>query len=72
MALANNPRESSVTIDLVNGANQRRLFNSFPERFEKGFEAEIDHFIDCIDGRSLFIMVFWLGWGGGVRMATGE
>ncbi|WAR28204.1 IOLG-like protein [Mya arenaria] len=50
MALAENPRESSTVIDRESGGSTRRLFNSFPQRFEAPFAAELDHFINCMDG----------------------
>ncbi|XP_052783064.1 myo-inositol 2-dehydrogenase-like [Mya arenaria] len=50
MALAENPREISTVIDGESGGSTRRLFNSFPQRFEAPFAAELDHFINCMDG----------------------
>lgn len=52
MAMAENPRESSTVIDGLNGGGSRRLFNSFPQRFEAPFEAELAHFVDCMDGKT--------------------
>ena len=50
MALAENPRESSTVIDGSSGGTTRRLFNSFPQRFQSSFEGELLHFVDCMDG----------------------
>ncbi|XP_052818490.1 uncharacterized protein LOC128244531 [Mya arenaria] len=52
MALAENPRESSTVIDGESCGSTRRLFNSFPQRFEAPFAAELDHFINCMDGNT--------------------
>lgn len=52
MALAENPRESSTVIDGALGGTSRRLYNSFPQRFEAPFAAELAHFIDCMDGKA--------------------
>ena len=54
MALAENPRESSTIIDGATGGRSRRLFNSFPQRFEAPFEAELEHFVDCLDGELIY------------------
>ncbi|XP_021372135.1 uncharacterized protein LOC110462495 isoform X2 [Mizuhopecten yessoensis] len=51
MALAENPRESASVIDVQNGGKLNRLYDSFPQRFEAAFEKEIDHFVDCLDGK---------------------
>lgn len=56
MAMAENPRESSTVIDGMNGGGSRRLFNSFPQRFETPFEAELAHFVDCMDGELKIII----------------
>ncbi|XP_060601376.1 myo-inositol 2-dehydrogenase-like isoform X1 [Ruditapes philippinarum] len=53
MALAENPRESATVIDGVSGGRSRRIFNSFPQRFEAPFEAELEHFVDCLDGKAV-------------------
>jgi len=55
MALAENPRESSTVIDRHDGGRTRRLYNSFPQRFKGPFEAELDHFVRCLDGNLRFI-----------------
>ena len=51
MALSENPRETSTIIDSVIGGASQRLFNSFPQRFEAAFESELEHFVDCLDGK---------------------
>ncbi|XP_033760497.1 myo-inositol 2-dehydrogenase-like [Pecten maximus] len=51
MVNAENRRESSAVIDGQDGGKLKRLLNSFPQRFEAAFENEIDHFIDCLDGK---------------------
>ena len=51
MALSENIRETSTIIDSVKGGRSKRLFNSFPQRFEAAFESELDHFVDCLDGK---------------------
>ncbi|KAK7090485.1 hypothetical protein V1264_010275 [Littorina saxatilis] len=50
MVVAENPRESSAVINGAAGGTIRRLFHSFPQRFEKAFQLEIDHFVRCMDG----------------------
>ncbi|MEW8547071.1 MAG: hypothetical protein AB2693_26445 [Candidatus Thiodiazotropha sp.] len=35
------------------GGRSKKLFYSFPERFEASFKAELDHFADCLEGKSL-------------------
>jgi len=60
MALAENPRESHTVIDGTSGGATRRLFLSFPQRFEAPFAAELEHFLDCMDGRwRRNLMTFW-------------
>ncbi|KAK3585618.1 hypothetical protein CHS0354_004530 [Potamilus streckersoni] len=43
-------REPGGIFDGAKGATLRRLHNSYPQRFESAFEAEINHFVDCLDG----------------------
>ena len=52
MALSENIRETSTIIDSVGGGKSKRLFNSFPQRFEAAFESELEHFADCLDGKT--------------------
>ena len=56
MALSENIRETSTIIDSVGGGKSKRLFNSFPQRFEAAFEAELEHFADCLDGKHLMVL----------------
>jgi len=51
MVVAANPRETSVVTDLEGGAREARLMYSFPQRFRESFQAELDHFVDCLDGK---------------------
>lgn len=51
-ALSENVREASTVIDSSGGSMSNRFLNSFPQRFEAAFEAELDHFADCLDGIS--------------------
>lgn len=48
--MANNPRETAVSTELDPGAEQNRIHYSFPQRFGESFRAELDHFVDCLDG----------------------
>ena len=52
MALSENIRETSTIIDSLGGGKSKRLFDSFPQRFETAFEAELEHFADCLDGEN--------------------
>nr|KAG5690963.1 hypothetical protein BaRGS_027282 [Batillaria attramentaria] len=47
---AENVRETTSMIDGVSGGSVRRIYHSFPQRFEKAFQAEIEHFMRCMDG----------------------
>ncbi|XP_060084197.1 uncharacterized oxidoreductase YrbE-like [Ylistrum balloti] len=51
MAMAENPRVSASLVDIQQGGKLNKLYHSFPQRFEAAFEKEIDHFIDCLDGK---------------------
>ena len=50
MAQTANPREASTVVDTGVGGRSKKLFYSFPERFEASFKAELDHFADCLEG----------------------
>lgn len=52
MAMAENPRVASSVVDDQGGAKLKTLHNSFPQRFETAFEQQLDHFIDCLDGKA--------------------
>ncbi|KAL3847315.1 hypothetical protein ACJMK2_018230 [Sinanodonta woodiana] len=50
MAQTVHQREPGCIFDGAKGATLQRLHNSYPQRFERAFEAEISHFVDCLDG----------------------
>ncbi|KAL8597918.1 hypothetical protein ACOMHN_063814 [Nucella lapillus] len=50
MVVAENPREATSVVDGGEGGSMRRLFHSFPQRFEKAFQLEVDHFVRCMEG----------------------
>ncbi|KAJ8310913.1 hypothetical protein KUTeg_012778 [Tegillarca granosa] len=52
MATAENPRQLSSVIDVSDGGKMTPYHHSFPQRFEKAFENEITHFVDCLDGKT--------------------
>ncbi|XP_076435593.1 myo-inositol 2-dehydrogenase-like [Babylonia areolata] len=50
MVVAENPRETTSVLDGATGGSIRRLYHSFPQRFEKAFQLEVDHFVRCMEG----------------------
>ena len=48
--MAENPRETTFVVDGAAGGRVRRLFYSFPQRFEKAYQLEVDHFVRCMEG----------------------
>lgn len=50
MAMADNPRRSSYSVDYLQGSNSPPLHYSFPQRFEKAFELALAHFYSCLSG----------------------
>lgn len=52
MVRAENQRVSSSEIFDASGGHTSRIHESFPERYENAYSAEIDHFIDCVLGHA--------------------
>ncbi|XP_022289416.2 putative oxidoreductase YrbE [Crassostrea virginica] len=52
MAMADNPRRSSFTVDFMQGSTSPPLHYSFPQRFEKAFEMSVAHFYSCLSGEA--------------------
>ncbi|XP_041356194.1 myo-inositol 2-dehydrogenase-like [Gigantopelta aegis] len=52
LATVENPKVSSEVIDMGRGARMTRLNESFTQRFRESYINEIDHFIDCVDGKA--------------------
>lgn len=50
MAMADNPRRSSYSVDYLQGSSSPPLHYSFPQRFEKAFELALAHFYSCLSG----------------------
>ncbi|XP_025078582.1 uncharacterized protein LOC112554776 [Pomacea canaliculata] len=50
MVTVENPRETTSVKDSVAGGSVRRLYHSFPERFEKAFQLQLQHFVNCMAG----------------------
>ena len=50
MVTVENPRETTSVVDVEAGGMLRRLHYSFPQRFEKAFQLEVDHFVRCLEG----------------------
>ena len=57
MVRADNPRERTRVVDVASGSRVPRLFYSFPQRFEKAFQLEVDHFVRCMEGTSFCLFV---------------
>ncbi|KAK3802928.1 hypothetical protein RRG08_020029 [Elysia crispata] len=52
MVSASNPRETSTSVDGHEGNMESRLHLSFPQRFQQSFEAELEHFVECLEGKT--------------------
>ncbi|GFS22698.1 inositol 2-dehydrogenase [Elysia marginata] len=52
MVSASNPRETSTSVDGQEGNMESRLHLSFPQRFQRSFEAELEHFVECLEGKT--------------------
>lgn len=50
MVSTDHQRETGCRLEGTAGGAVRRLYNSFPQRFQKAFRAEIDHLVHCMDG----------------------
>ncbi len=51
MVRARNRSPTSVEVLDEEGRLSDKLFRSFPERFAEGYRREIDHFLDCVEGK---------------------
>ncbi|XP_041356204.1 myo-inositol 2-dehydrogenase-like [Gigantopelta aegis] len=52
LAAVNNPHVSPHVIAGVGGETLTRLNESFPQRFRESYANEMDHFIDCVNGKA--------------------
>ncbi|XP_064615374.1 myo-inositol 2-dehydrogenase-like isoform X3 [Liolophura sinensis] len=52
MATLENPRQSFATKNFDIGALQKPLMHSFPQRYREAYQNEIDHFVDCMEGKA--------------------
>ena len=56
MVSASNPRETSTSVDGHEGNMESRLHLSFPQRFQQSFEAELEHFVECLEGETVMAL----------------
>ncbi|GFO09778.1 inositol 2-dehydrogenase [Plakobranchus ocellatus] len=52
MVTASNPRETNTSVNGHEGGIESRLHLSFPQRFKHSFEAELEHFVECLEGKT--------------------
>lgn len=49
--LAENQRDDQFVVRTENGDLVSPIQNSFPERYVKSYESEVEHFLDILEGK---------------------
>ena len=51
MLMMDTLKENAVKTINSNGIREPPMTESFPERFERGYQLELEHFIDVVQGK---------------------